>query len=57
MNNEIMKAKISMTTMEIAEQTGKRHDHVLRDTRKMLSEVYENEPLPNFGELYMEVIG
>ena len=57
MNNEIMKAKISMTTMEIAEQTGKRHDHVLRDTRKMLSEVYENEPLPNFGELYIAADG
>jgi len=43
---------INMTTVEIAEQTGKRHDHVLRDTRKMLTELYGDESLPRFGEWY-----
>jgi len=41
-----------MTTMEIAELTRKRHDHVMRDTRVMLSELYGKKSLPNFGEWY-----
>ena len=44
--------RLSMTTMEIAKQTGKRHDHVLRDTRKMLTELYGSDALPKFGERY-----
>lgn len=31
---------ISMTSVEIAELTGKRHDNVMRDIRKMLDEIY-----------------
>lgn len=31
---------ISMTSKEIAELTGKRHDNVIRDVRKMLDEIY-----------------
>lgn len=33
-----------MTSREIAELTGKRHDHVLRDTEKMLAELGETSP-------------
>lgn len=30
----------SMATVEIAELTNKRHDHVMRDTKVMLTELY-----------------
>lgn len=46
-NNEV-----SMTTVEIAERTGKRHDHVMRDTEKMLAELHGEGDLPKFGEVY-----
>jgi Rha family phage regulatory protein len=46
-NNEV-----SMTTVEIAERTGKRHDNVLVDTRKMLIELYGEINLLNFQEVY-----
>jgi phage regulator Rha-like protein len=38
--------------MEIAERTGKRHDHVLADTRKMLTELHGEGELPRFEECY-----
>lgn len=40
-----MNLKYSMTNREIAELTGKRHDHVLRDIEKIFEEVNA----PNFG--------
>ncbi|MCK6431881.1 MAG: phage regulatory protein/antirepressor Ant [Aquabacterium sp.] len=40
---------VTMTSREIAELTGKRHDHVLRDARKMLAELHGEEGLPSFG--------
>lgn len=40
----------TMTSLEIAELTGKRHDHVLRDIRSMLSELYGADRLPSFEE-------
>jgi phage antirepressor YoqD-like protein len=43
---------ISLKTNEIATLTGKRHDHVLRDSRVMLVELYGENSLPNFGESY-----
>ena len=40
---------VRMSTVEIAELTGKRPDHVLRDARKMLAELTPPE-LPKLGE-------
>lgn len=39
-----------MSSLEIAEITGKRHDHILRDIRKMLGEL-EILDAPRFGEV------
>jgi len=46
-----------MTTVEIARRTGKRHDHVMRDASLMLSELYGENSLPKFGELYTAANG
>ncbi|MFT8483947.1 MAG: phage regulatory protein/antirepressor Ant [Gluconobacter cerinus] len=43
-------APLTMSSREIAELTGKRHDHVVRDIEKMISDV--GEGLPNFGDTY-----
>lgn len=43
----------TMSTMEIADLTSKRHDHVMRDTRKMLTELYGEEAVPKFGGSYV----
>lgn len=47
----------SMTTVEIAEQTGKRHDNVLRDTRAMLVELYGEKDLLTFEEMSKDTYG
>lgn len=41
-----------ISTRQIAEATDKRHDHVLRDTKKMLLSLNLNPP--NFGEIYLD---
>lgn len=43
-------APATMSSREIAELTGKRHDHVMRDARKMLVELHGEGGLPNFGD-------
>lgn len=41
----------TMSSLEIAKVTGKRHDHVLRDIEKMLNDL--GEGLPKFGDTYV----
>ncbi|WP_431321651.1 Rha family transcriptional regulator [Rhizobium sp. YTU87027] len=43
---------ITMSSREIAELTGKRHDHVKRDIEKMLSDL--GEDAPRFGDIYLD---
>ena len=42
----------SMLTVEIAELTNKRHDHVMRDAKVVLTELYGEDSPPKFGESY-----
>lgn len=43
---------ITMSSLEIAELTGKRHDHVVRDIRVMLKELELD--IPKFGDTYKD---
>ena len=45
---KMQKDEISMTTLEIAEQTGKKHKHVMRDVRNMFKSL--GKDLPKNGE-------
>ena len=45
-------AGATMSSREIAELTGKRHDHVMRDIRSMLGQL--NVPAPNFEATYFD---
>ena len=45
--------EVSMTTVEIAERTGKEHRNVLRDTRIMLTELYGEEGALKFERSYI----
>ncbi len=44
--------EVSMTTIEIAEQTGKQPAHVKRDAEKMLKELVGKTDISKFGESY-----
>lgn len=42
----------TMSSLEIAELTGKRHDHVMRDVREMIAQIHGEIGLPSFGGSY-----
>lgn len=46
----MLRGPLTMSTLEIAELTDKRHDHVMRDARKMLAELHGEDRLPSFGD-------
>ena len=44
-----IQTELTITSLEVAELTGKRHDHVMRDIRNIISQLDEISR-PNFGE-------
>ena len=56
LSNIIPGGGLTMSSVEIAAYTGKRHDHVIRDVRKMLEELGEGTA-PKFGGSYLGADG
>lgn len=48
----IISKNLTMSSLDIAELTGKRHDHVLRDITKMLNDLEKDET--TFGGIYFD---
>lgn len=50
-------APVTMSSRDIAELTGKRHDNVMRDARTMLAELHEEGALLKFEGSYIDPTG
>ena len=48
----LIQAAQTMSSREIAELTGKRHDHVMRDIRAMLVDLHGEGGIPSFGDTH-----
>ena len=61
MNNQLTALvnsdELAMSSLEIAELTGKRHDHVLADIRKMLTELYGEGGILKVEDTYRDSKG
>ena len=55
MNLETIQDKIGISSLEIAEITGKQHAHVLRDIREQFEKLQINQS--NFGSVYLDQKG
>jgi len=48
--NQLITTDVKMTSLDIAEVTGKRHDHVMRDIKNEINELGKEISRPIFGE-------
>lgn len=53
----LLNGKPATTSLAIAEHFGKRHDHVMRDIRKLCADLPNEVRVPNFGETFRTVAG
>lgn len=55
---EIVNGKPCVTSLQVAEAFGKRHDHVIRDIRETMTKCSESFATPNFGvSEYTDITG
>ncbi|MCF3934312.1 Rha family transcriptional regulator [Acuticoccus sp. M5D2P5] len=52
-----IKSSVTMSSLEIAEQTGKRHDNVMRDIRSILVELHGEADALTFEGIYLDAYG
>ena len=53
----LIEGRPATTSLAIAEHFGKRHDHVMRDIRKLCADLPNEVRAPNFGETSRTVAG